>query len=108
MLSRYDLVYVKAGLPFVTMDIALFVEHIEEMKEMVHWEPTVKDGIKYKDEQCSDKDFIQHFKDKEEWKAHITDKKGSFLQTLFLDGIFIKENLEGTIMSDDYEAIEQN
>jgi uncharacterized cysteine cluster protein YcgN (CxxCxxCC family) len=61
------------------MDIAVFVEQLEEMKELVHWVPTVKDGIKYKAEQCSVKDFIQHFSDKEEWKEHITDRKKTFL-----------------------------
>ena len=63
-----------------------------------------------KEEQCSVKEFINHFTKKGElWEEHITKKKNTFLQTLFLDGIFIKQDLTSTIANDNqFEQIEES
>ena len=71
------------------MDITVFIDHLEEMKESINWVQINEGDLVYKEEQCSVKDFLTHFKDKEEWKVHITEKKNTFLQTLFLDNIFV-------------------
>ena len=46
------------------------------MKDKIFWKTAnTFDNKKFKNEYCSVKDFISHFKDEELWAEHITESK---------------------------------
>ncbi len=73
----YDKMYRMIGMPFIVMEISVFIKEIDQMPhDVIH-------------ESCLLKDFILYFKDLPKWKDQINDKNSAFLKILLLDDVFI-------------------
>ena len=86
--------------PLISIHIHEFIEDLQEMGDKIKWNSITSFDKKFQTEQCSLKDFINHFKEKATWSPVLSDKGSIFLKLLFLDNLFIVNNKKANIMKD--------
>ena len=91
-LNKYDQFYRVVGEPLISMQIDDFVDDLHEFifKTEKEYEQLHKNKI-FNLDQLPYVKFLEHFKEKPEWKAVINNVDSPFMRLMQIDNLFFKK-----------------